>query len=318
MNNKRRWVIGGIVLLVIFSLIGLSLQGSKGNQAPAVKRAGVIAVVRIDGMISDAGKSTPFGAGSGGPRLLEELRALAADDSVKAVVLRINSPGGSASTSQEIGDQIDLIRKNGKAVVTSMGEIAASGGYWIAAKSDQIVANPATLTGSIGVIMEFAQLTELYNKIGYESRVIKSGPHKDIGSSAREITPEEYKILQSMIDDIYEQFIDVVAAGRKMTREQVKALADGRIFTGRQAKEAGLVDRLGNYYDAIEVARQLAGIQGQPEIREYGRKSTLEQLLSDLPGTMGNNTLPAGLQPGDLERLIELLGLEKSNFGGVK
>lgn len=318
MKNKRKWVIGGIVLLVIISLVGLSMQNSKNNEGSTRKNAGVIAVIRIDGVISDAGESTPFSTAAGGSRLLAELREMAEDETVKAVVLRINSPGGSASTSQEIGDQIDRIRKKGKIVVTSMGEVAASGGYWIAAKSDQIVANPATMTGSIGVIMEFAQLTELYDKIGYKSRVIKSGPLKDMGNPAREITQEEYKILQSMIDDIYEQFVDVVAEGRKMTRPQVKALADGRIFTGRQAKEVGLVDRLGNFYDAIETAQELAGIQGKPVIREYGKKSTLEQFFNELPGIMGKNPLPTGLQTGDIERLMQLLGIEKGYLGGVR
>jgi protease-4 len=151
-----------------------------------------------------------------------------------------------------------------------MGDVAASGGYWIAASTDKVYANPATLTGSIGVYMPYTNWQELLNKIGVQQEKIKSGPHKDIMSPDRPMTAEERTIIQTMVDDIYNQFVEIVAEGRKMDNAKVRELADGRIYTGKQAKDLGLVDELGNMYDAIDEAAQLAGIQGKPEIKEFG------------------------------------------------
>ncbi|MBC7341884.1 MAG: signal peptide peptidase SppA [Clostridia bacterium] len=241
-----------------------------------------IAVISINGVIS--GDDYAAG-GASAPSIMEQLSRAKDDPAVKAVLLRINSPGGSASASQEIGDEVRRLREAGKKVVVSMGDTAASGGYWIACNADYIVANPATLTGSIGVIMQFQNLEELYRKIGIKTENITSGPHKDMGSAARPLTPAERDILKAMVNDIYQQFVQVVAQGRKMSEDKVRSLADGRVFTGRQAKELGLVDALGNFYDALNYASKLAGISGEPRLIYYRRPSPLSWLYSFLGST---------------------------------
>ncbi|ABZ83503.1 signal peptide peptidase sppa, 36k type [Heliomicrobium modesticaldum Ice1] len=287
MAKRKQWVVGAVLAVVALSVL-LILFRPGAHRADGPSAGNTVAVVRLEGMIADAGAGAGaglLGGESGSGQVLEALRRLQQDKQIKAVVLRINSPGGTSAASQEIGREVDRLRESGKVVVASMGDVAASGGYWVAARADKIVANAATTTGSIGVILDLANLTELYQKIGYRPNVIKSGPYKDIASSAREMTPEERAILQGMVDDIYQQFIDVVAEGRHMPHEQVRALADGRVFTGRQAKELGLVDELGNFYDAVALAGTMAGIRGEPEIREYGRGSALDRLLSGMTST---------------------------------
>jgi protease IV len=194
------------------------------------------------------------------------LRELAKRDEVKAVVLRINSPGGTVAAVQEIYSEIMKLRRKGKVVVASMGDVAASGGYYIAAACDKIVANPGTLTGSIGVILEIANVEELFKKIGVRIEAIKSGKYKDSGSAYRSITPEERQSFQELINEAYGQFVSDIAKGRKMDEKKVSALADGRVYTGNQALANGLVDALGNDEDAIELAAKLANIQGKPKI----------------------------------------------------
>ncbi|PKM82292.1 MAG: signal peptide peptidase SppA, partial [Firmicutes bacterium HGW-Firmicutes-13] len=187
-------------------------------------------------------------------------------------------PGGSAAASQEINSEIKKLREEGKVVVVSMADVAASGGYYIAAAADKILANPGTTTGSIGVIMQVTNLEELYEKIGMEIETIKSGEQKDIGNPARPMTEEERSILQSISNDIYDQFVDAVAEGRNLSRERVLELADGRIFTGRQAFELDLIDELGDLYDAVEKAAELAGLD-QIVIKEYGKLSFWDVFL---------------------------------------
>jgi protease-4 len=172
-----------------------------------------------------------------------------------------------------------LKAKTRKKVVTSMGSVAASGGYYIACASDLIVANPGTITGSIGVLMEFTNIEELFKKIGIKGVVLKSGEHKDIGSPFREMTPEEKKIIQEVIDNVHQQFIQAVADGRKMDRSKVTQIADGRILTGEQAKQAGLVDQIGNLQDAIDTTAKLVGIEGKPNILYPKKKFSLWELL---------------------------------------
>jgi protease-4 len=169
--------------------------------------------------------------------------------------------------------------KSKKKVVTSMGSVAASGGYYIACASDLIVANPGTITGSIGVIMEFTNIEELFKKIGIKGVVLKSGEHKDIGSPFREMTPEEKKIIQGVIDNVHQQFVQAVAKGRKMDQEKVMQIADGRILTGEQAKQIGLVDQIGNLQDTIDIVAKMAGIEGKPNILYPKRKFSLWELL---------------------------------------
>ncbi|MDD2421646.1 MAG: signal peptide peptidase SppA [Heliobacteriaceae bacterium] len=310
MARGKKWVAGIILALVLGSLVFLAVRGTGEKVAGPTGKSNMIALVRIEGVITGtAGGNSLMGATSGGLRLLETLRQIQEDPQVKAVVLRINSPGGTAATAQEISDEVDRLRQSGKVVVASLGDMAASGGYWIAARADKIVAAPASTTGSIGVILDIANLTELYQKIGYRSEVIKSGPYKDMLSSAREMTPEERQILKAMIDDIYNQFIDVVSEGRNLPPEKVRALGDGRIYTGRQAKDLGLVDELGNYFDAIDLAASLAGIEGRPQVQEYGKGSPWERFLTDWTSGAGlwpgSNMLP-GLSPAEISRLLPL------------
>lgn len=212
-----------------------------------------VGVIEVNGVIAES------------KQIIEQVVDFRDDESVKAIVLRVDSPGGGVGPSQEIYEEV---RKTAeiKPVVVSMGAVAASGGYYIAVPARRILANPGTITGSIGVIMEFTNFQELLSKIGLKSDVVKSGSHKDIGSPMRPMTDADRKILQAMIDDVHQQFIDAVAEGRKMESEKVRSLADGRIFTGRQAMEAGLVDELGNLQDAIEVAADLSGIEGKPKV----------------------------------------------------
>lgn len=271
------------VVLFLAMIIGVSMLGAL-FVAPAVKPAKLvnrekIAIIYVDGMIvGGRGQGGLFTEGGGTDALIRQLHSARDDAAVKAIVLRINSPGGTVPASQEVGEELKKIRAGGKPVITSMADMAASGGYWLAACTDKIYANPSTITGSLGVYMPYANWEELYKKIGVRQEKIKSGPHKDILSPDRQLTDEERAIIQVMVDDMYNQFVEVVAEGRQLDPARVRELADGRIYTGRQAKEAGLVDELGNMYDAIDGAAALVGLK-EPEIVEYGKKNAIETLL---------------------------------------
>ena len=227
-----------------------------------------IALIRVEGVILDS--QTTIG----------ELKRFSENPSVKAIVIRIDSPGGGVVPSQEIYDAVKRIRsKSNKAVIASMGSVAASGGYYIAAATDRIVANPGTLTGSIGVIMETANVEGLFQKIGVEGVVIKSGKYKDVGSPLRKMSADERGLLQAVMDDVHKQFIEAVAEGRSLELRAAQALADGRIFTGRQAKEAKLVDELGDLEDAIQLAADVVGIEGEPKVIEPRRRFSIREIL---------------------------------------
>lgn len=224
-----------------------------------------ITIVNILGPIRASMKSSdPFFRDS--EKIIKRLKKINENFSVKAVVLRINSPGGTVGAIQGIYSEILKLRKNGKFVVASFSDIAASGGYYIACAADKIVAQPGTLTGSIGVILEIGNFAELMKKIGVKIETIKSGKHKDIGNYSREMTVEERKILQDLINDAYEQFLSAMVSGRKLNELKARELADGRIFTGAQAKSVGLVDSLGGLDEAVEEAKKLAGIKGEIKI----------------------------------------------------
>ncbi len=212
-----------------------------------------VGVVEVEGVILDSKK------------IIEQLNDFHESSTVKAIVLRVDSPGGGVGPSQEIHDEVRRIDAD-KPVIVSMGSVAASGGYYIAAPARLIFANPGTITGSIGVIMEFTNFQELLEKIGLHSQAVKSGKHKDIGSPVRPMTEEERALLQGLIDDVHAQFVDSIAAGRHLDVQKVRALADGRIFTGRQARDLGLVDELGSLEAAIRRAGELGGIDGKPEV----------------------------------------------------
>ena len=229
-----------------------------------------VALIRLEGPILDS-KDT-----------IEEIKNYVKDLSVKAIVLRIDSPGGAVAPSQEIYEEVRKAVSK-KTIVVSMGAIAASGGYYIASPATRIIANPGTLTGSIGVIMEIPNMEGLMNKIGVKTEVIKSGRHKDIASVFRGIGKEEREILQAMLDNVHEQFINAVSEGRKMLQEDVRKIADGRIYTGEQALKAGLVDELGNLEDAVKAAAKLSGIKGEPSVISKEEEFSLITLLR---GTM--------------------------------
>jgi protease-4 len=272
MKQKRILVgLGVIVALLIFFFTILFFIGHYSGGKPGRFAFGdKIAIVEIKGAITQS---------SG---IIEELQYYFEDDGVKAIILRIDSPGGGVGPSQEIHREIIKI-KSKKKVVTSMGSVAASGGYYIACASDLIVANPGTITGSIGVVMQFSNFEELLKKIGIKGVVLKSGEHKDVGSPFREMTPEEKRIMQEVLDNVHQQFIQAVAQGRKLDQSKVIQIADGRILTGEQAKNLGLVDQMGNLQDTIDITAKLVGIVGKPNVL-YPKKrlSIFELLMRDM------------------------------------
>ncbi|NMB35505.1 MAG: signal peptide peptidase SppA [Firmicutes bacterium] len=289
-----------MVLLLFAVFLGLrdflSSSASRKRTAPFVAE-NTIGLITVQGAIA-AGEGGLLSGGTGGDRLLEEIRQ-AGEDPIKALVVRINSPGGSAAASQEIYTELQRVRQKGKVVVVSMADMAASGGYLIACAADYIVANPATLTGSIGVIIDATNLQGLYDLLGIDYEVIKSGTYKDTLNPARPLTAAEEELLEAMVMDIYEQFVDVVVEGRELSREKVLENADGRVLTGQQAWEAGLVDELGNLYDALDIAAEKAGIEGKPHVYRYGRRDLWSKLLV---GSQGGSSsfFPSFLRERDL------------------
>jgi len=204
----------------------------------------------------------------------------AEDDAVKAVLLRVDSPGGEVLASDEINHAIRSFQTHSrKPVIASMGSLAASGGYYVSVPCRWIVANELTITGSIGVIMETANFEGLLQKVGVEGVVVKSGKYKDVGSPLRKMSDEERGLLQTVMDDVHKQFMEAVAEGRALELTDVQALADGRIFTGRQAKDAKLVDELGNLDDAIQLAADVVGSEGEPKVVEQRRRFSIRELL---------------------------------------
>jgi len=269
--KRKRILIGlGVIagLLVFFFIVLFLIGRQSGGKTGRFAFGDKIAIVDVKGVITQS---------SG---VIEELQQYLADDGVKAIILRVDSPGGGVGPSQEIYREIMRIKSNSKRkVVTSMGSVAASGGYYVACASDLIVANPGTITGSIGVIMQFSNLEELLKKIGVRGVVIKSGEHKDIGSPFREMTPEEKRIMQEVLDNVHQQFIQAVADGRKLDRSRVAQIADGRIMTGEQAKNLGLVDELGNLQDTIDITAKMVGIEGKPNVLYPKKKLSIWELL---------------------------------------
>jgi len=212
-----------------------------------------IQVIKLTGMIVDKPEQGLLSGKAGSSALcIKALRKAAKDDHIKAVLIRMNTPGGTVSTSQEINDAVLAVKAAGKPIYVSMSDLSASGGYYVACASDRIFAEPGTITGSIGVIMNLMNFKTLGDKVGITAQVVKSGPFKDIASPYRAMTDEEKNILQAIIADTYDQFVTAVAKGRRMKVEDVKRLADGRIYSGRQAKTNGLIDQLGGYDDALE------------------------------------------------------------------
>jgi protease-4 len=240
-----------------------------------------VAVVEIEGIIID------------GDQVVRDLREHLENPAVKAVVVRVNSPGGVVAPTQEIFSAIQRLRKGGKPVVASFGAVAASGGYYVGAAADRIYASPGTLTGSIGVVMQMANIEGLLKKVGVEYVVVKAGAYKDVGNFARTMTPEERRILQALLDDVHGQFIAAVAEGRALDAATVRGIADGRIYSGQQAHALKLVDALGGFEDAVEGAAKLAGIPGKPKLILPRKRFSFSDLLKSELGLGG----PAALLP---------------------
>nr|HID14326.1 signal peptide peptidase SppA [Anaerolineae bacterium] len=274
-----------------------------GEPAPTVVGFGdAVAVMRLDGAITSSAEAYFTTRGITPDRVTDLLEQADADPSIKAVVVRVNSPGGSVVASDEI---YHALLEFEKPVVVSMGEVAASGGYYIACGSDYIVAHPDTLTGSIGVISQFLNVEELLDEIGVDVVVITSGPHKDIGSPFREMTEEEQALWEGIIDEIYEGFVELVAQARGLPLEEVRALADGSIYTGRQALELGLVDEVGTLDDAVAKAAELGGIEGEPRVVELKPTPTFFDLLY---GFQTRSALPT------LEEILGWAGVPSLQF----
>ncbi|MEK7857968.1 MAG: signal peptide peptidase SppA [Elusimicrobiota bacterium] len=304
---KRRLMLSVIALYVValaaacVLVVRAPATGKKGEKGKGLLALGqdreTVGWVSIHGPIyaSESGKPWEKGA----EQWARRIRAMAETKGVKAIVLDINSPGGSVGAVQELHSQILRVRKEKNIpIVALFGDVAASGGYYIAAACDKIVAHPGSLTGSIGVIFSVSNMEGLFNKIGYRADPIKSGKHKDIASPARPMTAEERAIMQSLIDDAYGQFVKAVADGRGLSVDVVKPLADGRIYSGNQAFENKLVDKLGDSVDAIELAGELGKISGKPKVRRDTEKLSdiFEMLDSRFNGTL-ESALFGGLRP---------------------
>jgi protease-4 len=269
------FVFGGL-FLVFFGFLLLAYSAVKG-ETPALATGPRIGVVPVKGAIGIDG-------GVDADTVLKQLRKFAEDDGMKAVIIRIDSPGGGVGASQEMFDEVRKLAKK-KVVVCSMGGIAASGGFYIAMGCDKIVAEPGTLTGSIGVILQFPQLKGLADRWDVKFETVKSGKLKDTGNPFSEMTPEKRAYLQDLSDRIFGQFVAAVAEARKVPEQKVREVADGRVITGAQAKDLGFVDALGNFYDAVDLAKADAGLSGEPHlVYPEGRSRFLEQFMGTLVG----------------------------------
>jgi protease-4 len=290
-SSTHKWIVIGILgftvifgLLFIVALFGFRDAASAGGGINLSKR---VAVVRLEGEIYE---STWHAA---------QLREYLNNRGVAGVLLRINSPGGAVAPSQELYNEVAAYRAAGKPLVVSMGNVAASGGYYIAAPAQKIFASPGTLTGSIGVIFMISTFQELAKKVGVDFQVLKAGELKDAGSFARPMTEKEAKYFQTLLDDTHEQFISDVALGREMPKDDIRPLADGRVFTGRQAYENHLIDTLGGYSEALDYLRALCGVPESVkpiEKKPYAgwREWFMEAAQKNIPG-IETMTRPSGL-----------------------
>jgi len=288
--RKRHPVLFGLLLLLVigagFFLLVYSMSSVTGERASFIAKER-IGVVPLKGVITDA------------KPVIDVLEKFSKDDSIKAIVLRIDTPGGGVGPSQEIFEKVRSVRKK-KTVVASMGSMATSGGYYVACAAEKIVANPGSLTGSIGVIMHFTNMEDLFKKVGLRASVIKSGRFKDAGSPFRDMTKEERELLQALIDDVHEQFVEAVSESRGLEKGMVIEVADGRVFTGRQALKIKLVDELGDLDHAAEVAAKLAQLEGKPELffpREEKRtiwRFLMEEMVSVLKREMADTVAETG------------------------
>lgn len=284
---RRRLTVVGLTLVVYLAVAGLFVAFGSALARGGGDGLGLgprVAIVQIEGTIQDVDD------------LLRDLRTYRESAMVRAVVVRIDSPGGVVGPTQELYQALRRIRAAGKPVVASLGAVAASGGYYVAVGADRIWANPGTLTGSIGVIMQTANLETLLKKVGVDYVVVKAGQYKDVGNFARPMTSEERRVLQAMLDDVHAQFIAAVAEGRKLERTAVLQFADGRIVSGSQAKDLRMVDALGGLEDAVNQAAELAGLPVPPRVILPRKRFSISELLQSRLG-LGRTSLLGGTLP---------------------
>lgn len=271
--KKTLMILVGLALLVLGFLAGSDFEWmAKPNR---------IGVIEVKGTIAEVQET------------LKSLKGFRKDPNIKAILVRIDSPGGGIAPSQELHRELKRLAQE-KPVVSSLGAVAASGGYYVAVGTQRIVSNPGTITGSIGVISYFPNLRELFDKIGFHTVIVKSGQFKDVGNPGREMTQQEKDLIQATIDEAHRQFITDVAQGRNLPEEKVREVADGRIFMGETALRLGLVDELGNLEDAVAAAARMGKIVGEPEL-VYAKKKKLS-LLDLLLGSEASERLNGMLE----------------------
>lgn len=270
-----------LFLIFFFMMIFSSSKTGKGIDVASGERVGVI---ELNGVILDS------------RNVVDQLDKYGREKFIKAIVLHMDSPGGSVAASQELYQAVKRVRDGGKPIVTSMNNVAASGAYYTALGSSKIMANPGTTTGSIGVLAEFPNFTGIMDKIGVRYTIIKSGEYKDTGNPFRNISARELDYLQKWIDNAYDQFLTVVAIERKKSKKEVRPYADGRVYTGQQAYEYGLIDTLGTFRDAVYFAAKLGGIKGEPKIYQERKKqkvTPLDLLFTDISKILPVNSHPS-------------------------
>ena len=270
----------GLLAVMVLLAVGSTLLPDRWKSP-----SGEIALVRIQGMLMDS------------QNIVRQLSNYRHNPNVRGIVLRIDSPGGAVAPAQEIYSEIMKLRADHKTVYASMGTVAASGGYYIACAADYVLANPGTLTGSIAAVMVFSNIEELANKIGVKPVIIKSGKYKDVGSPLRAMNPEERKLLQNVVDDVHQQFVQAVAKGRGLSVSEVNEIADGRIMTGQQALKLKLIDEIGGLEKTLELLAKKIGVEGRPKVIEEKEKTPFFDWLlqSSLSSRLIETLIPASL-----------------------
>jgi len=277
MSKSTKWFLVILSILVVFGL-GFSLLfysafrslGEGSKEVVTTGRGEKIGVVELVGVITSS------------EDIIRQIKKYREDKSIRGILLRVDSPGGAVVPSQEMYEEVRKTREI-KPVIVSMGSLAASGGYYVSVGASRLVANRGTLTGSIGVIGEFLQLRNAMDKLGIDVKTIKSGKLKDAGSNTKKMNADEEKYFQTLMDDVHRQFIQVVERERKLNHKDIVEIADGRVFTGEQAVEMGLVDTLGTFEDAVTIVGELAGIEGEPSlVRERDKKSVFDRIFGDV------------------------------------
>ncbi len=298
MDRQRKIIVAIMALLALIAIIaivdiGLKIEKkSKSEMSIKLPEFGPgVGVIRVDGAIEMSGPAGPFGIQQGAEAIIARLGELEKDNNIKAIILRINSPGGTVAATQEIYEKLWKLRKKNIILVASMGDVAASGGYYIASACNYIVANYGTITGSIGVIAYSPNLKRLFDKFGIQMNVIKSGKYKDILSTHRDITPEERNLIQEMIDMSYNKFLKDVALGRNMNQDDIRPVADGRVMSGETALKNKLIDQLGTFEDAILKAKELAALDVNAPVYDQ-TDSPFREIFGSIKNIFTGNGIP--------------------------